>query len=75
MVNFRAYLQKHHQRIVDYQLYQQIGIEVGSVESKVKQIGSRVKLAGAQWKAENVPKILHLRCAYLNGDITLNISA
>jgi hypothetical protein len=57
--------------------FRQVGIEVGSgsVESKVKQIGSRVKLVGAQWKAENVPKILHLRCAYLNGDITLGISA
>jgi len=24
---------------------------------------------GAQWKAENVPQYLKLRCAYLNGDI------
>ncbi len=77
VLNFQAYTQKHRQRIVDYQLYQQVGIEVGSgsVESKIKQIGHRVKLTGAQWKQENVPKILHLRCAYLNGDISLGISA
>lgn len=29
VINFRAYTQKHPQRIVDYQLYQQLGIEVG----------------------------------------------
>jgi hypothetical protein len=77
VVNFPAYTQKHRQRIVDDQLYQQVGIEVGSgsVESKVKQIGHRVKLTGAQWKRENVPQILHLRCAYLHGDIALGISA
>ena len=77
VANFRAYTQKHRHRIVDYQLYQSLGIEVGSgsVESKVKQIGHRLKLTGAQWKKENVPQILRLRCAYLNGDIALSISA
>jgi hypothetical protein len=77
VINFRAYTQKHRQRIVDYQLYQQLGIEVGSgsVESKVKQIGHRIKLTGAQGQKENVPQILRLRCAYLNGEIKLSISA
>jgi hypothetical protein len=28
-----------------------------------------MKIVGAQWKAENVPQYLKLRCAYLNGDI------
>ena len=77
VLNFRAYTNKHRQRIVDYELYQRLGIEIGSgsVESKVKQIGNRVKLAGARWKQENVQQILSLRCAYLNGQIKLSISA
>jgi hypothetical protein len=33
--------------------------------TKIKQIGSRVKISGAIWKRENVPRILRLRCAYL----------
>jgi len=28
-----------------------------------------MKLTGAQWKAENVPKALAVRCAYLNGQL------
>ncbi len=32
----------------------------------IKQISSRMKIVGAQWKAENVPQYLRLRCAYLN---------
>ncbi|MBD2602864.1 ISKra4 family transposase, partial [Microcystis viridis FACHB-1342] len=48
---------------------QGICIGSGSVESKIKQIGARMKIVGAQWKAENVPQYLKLRCAYLNGDI------
>lgn len=77
VVNFRAYVEKHRSRIVDYQLHQELGIEIGSgsVESTVKQIGARVKIAGAQWKQENVAQILRLRCAYLNQDISLSISA
>jgi hypothetical protein len=47
----------------------------GSVESWIKQIGSRVKIAGAQWNPKNVSQILKLRCAYLNQDITLSIYA
>ena len=71
------YVKKHRSRIVEYDLYQQLGIEIGSgsVESKVKQIGNRVKIAGAQWKRENVAQILRLRCAYLNGMLTTNIYA
>ncbi|MBO1351393.1 MAG: hypothetical protein EBE86_030330 [Hormoscilla sp. GUM202] len=60
----------HHQtRIIDYQAWQAAGNSIGSgrVESLVKQIGLRVKLPGAQWRAENVPKVLKHRCAYLNG--------
>jgi hypothetical protein len=42
----------------------------GAVESAVKQIGKRLKISGAQWKLENVPRMLQLRCAYLNGQLT-----
>ncbi|MDJ0607079.1 MAG: ISKra4 family transposase, partial [Microcystis sp. M53602_WE12] len=41
----------------------------GSVESKIKQLGARMKIVGAHWQAENVHQYLKLRCAYLNGDI------
>jgi hypothetical protein len=69
--NFRAYVQKHRSRIPDYSLYQELGICIGSgsVESAIKQIGNRMKIVGAQWKADNIPRYLNLRCAYLNGDI------
>jgi hypothetical protein len=75
--NFQNYLRKHRFRIPDYQLYQELGICIGSgsVESWIKQIGSRVKIAGAQWNPKNVSQILKLRCAYLNQDITLSIYA
>jgi hypothetical protein len=74
---FYAYLHKHSLRIPDYGLYQELGICIGSgsVESTIKQIGARIKLSGAQWHQENVSQILKLRCAYLNGDIQLGISA
>ena len=64
-VNFQAYLNKHRQRIPCYEQYQQLGIPIGSgdVESKIKQVGARVKLSGARWKRENVSPILRLRCA------------
>lgn len=67
--NFIAYLTKHRHRIVNYAYCQAEGISIGSgtVESTVKQIGARIKLSGAQWKAENVPQVLLHRCAYLNG--------
>lgn len=69
--NFRAYVQKHRSRIPDYSLYQELGICIGSgsVESAIKQIGNRMKIVGAQWKADNIPRYLNLRCAYLNGGI------
>lgn len=74
---FCAYLYKHCRRIPDYGLYQELGICIGSgsVESTIKQIGARIKLSGAQWSKENVPQIFKLRCAYLNGDIQIGISA
>lgn len=75
--NFQNYLRKHSSRIPDYQLYQERGICIGSgsVESWIKQIASRIKIIGAQWNSNNVPQMLKLRCAYLNGDINLSISA
>ena len=75
--NFRAYLVKHRHRLVNYDLYQSLGYAIGSgsVESTVKRIGARVKLSGAQWLPQSVSKILRLRCAYLNGDFYLSISA
>jgi hypothetical protein len=70
-------------RIPDYQLYQELGICIGSgsVESWIKQIASTkdlsacIKIVGAQWKPDNVSQILRLRCAYLNKDISLSIYA
>jgi hypothetical protein len=75
--NFQAYLVKHRQRIPNYHQYQQLDIPIGSgdVESKIKQVGARVKLSGARWKRENVSSILRLRCAYLNHSALLSIYA
>lgn len=66
--NFQSYLNKHRQRIPCYKQYQQLGIPIGSgdVESKIKQVGARVKLSGARWNRRSVPLILRLRCAHLN---------
>lgn len=66
---FCHYLEHHRQRIVNYAYFQAEGIPIGSgaVESSIKQIDARLKLTGAQWKAENVPNVLAVRCAYLNG--------
>lgn len=71
VVNFRAYVNKHRSRIPDYGLSRELGICIGSgsVESTIKQISSRIKIVGAQWKAENVPQYLKLRCTYLNGGL------
>lgn len=65
---FIAYLAKHRHRIVNYAYYQAEGISIGSgeIESTVKQIGRRVKIAGAQWDRAHVPQVLKHRCAYLN---------
>lgn len=72
---FQAYLRKHRQRLPNYGHYQRLGLPIGSgaVESTIKQIGARVKIAGASWKADNVAKILKLRCAYLNNSPSLSI--
>jgi hypothetical protein len=67
--NFCRYLENHRSRIVNYYYYQQeeiSSIASGAVESTVKQIDRRLKISGAQWKAENVPQVLKHRCAYLN---------
>jgi len=44
--NFQNYLRKHRFRIPDYQLYQVLGICIGSgsVKSWIQQIGSRIKI-------------------------------
>jgi len=74
---FQLHLDKHRHRIPDYSTYQKLGISIGSgsVESKIKQIGARVKISGALWKRENVSQILRLRCAYLNNSSCLSIYA
>ncbi len=68
--NFCHYLDKHRQRIINYEYHQAeeiCSIGSGSVESAVKQVDRRTKISGAQWKRENVPQVLAHRCAYLNG--------
>lgn len=72
--NFCAYLNQHCQRIVNYSYYQVeqlCSVGSGAVESAVKQIGARLKISGAQWKTENVNQVLSVRCAYLNGLLTI----
>ena len=71
---FINYLRKHEKRLINYHYYswQKIAsIGSGAVESAVKQLAHRVKITGAQWKAETVNNILHLRCAYLNGKLAI----
>lgn len=72
---FQSYLAKHRHRIPSYETYQKLGIPIGSgdVESKIKQVGARVKLSGARWNRENVSRILRLRCAYLNQSPALSL--
>lgn len=72
--NFRNYVDKHRHRLINYQYYQAeeiCSIGSGAVESAVKQIDRRTKISGAQWKLENIPKVLAHRCAYLNGQLTV----
>jgi len=66
--NFLAYLERHRERIPDYQAIQSQGITIGSgaVESTIKQIGKRIKISGAQWNRNNIAQVLKHRCAYLN---------
>ena len=52
--NFCRYLDKHRERIINYQYHQaeQIcSIGSGSVESAVKQVDRRTKISRAQWKS------------------------
>lgn len=68
--NFCAYLDQHRHRIVNYEYYQAeqlCSIGSGAVESAIKILGKRIKISGAQWKAENVNQVLSVRCAYMNG--------
>ena len=76
-VNFRIYLERHRHRIPCYSQYQKLGIVIGSgdVESKIKQVGTRVQRPGARWARANVNRILRLRCAYLNRSPLLSICA
>jgi hypothetical protein len=66
--NFIIYLNKHKHRIVNYDYFQAEGISIGSgsVKSKIKQIGHRLKITGASWNSGNVPQVLRHRSAYLN---------
>jgi len=72
-LSFINYLDKHCDRIVNYQYQaeQICSIGSGAVESAVKQIDRRTKISGAQWNKENVPQVLAHRCAYLNGLLTV----
>ena len=57
---FCNYLKKHQTRIINYHYFQWKQIcssGSGAVESAVKQIAHRVKIAGAQWAKENVSQI------------------
>lgn len=69
---FCGYLERHRERIPNYGYYQAEGWPIGSgdVESWVKQINQRTKIAGASWKAERIPQVLAHRCAYLNGRLS-----
>lgn len=69
---FRGYLERHRDRIPNYDYLQAEGIPIGSgdVESLVKQINARTKITGAAWDASNVPQVLAQRCAYLNGKLS-----
>jgi hypothetical protein len=72
--NFIAYLTKNRDRnrLINYQYFQLEGFTIGSgsVESRVKQIGRRIKISGAQWDAKNVDQVVKHRCAYLNGQFS-----
>jgi hypothetical protein len=72
VTQFTNYLLKHRHRIVNYMYFQAeqlSSIGSGAVESAVKQIDKRLKIVGAQWKYDNIPQMLSLRCAYLNGQL------
>ena len=72
VTKFTGYLQKHRHRVINYMYFQAeqlSSIGSGAVESGVKQIDKRLQIVGAQWKYENLPQMLSLRCAYLNGQL------
>lgn len=71
---FRAYLEDHRSRIVNYAYYQAEGLPIGSgpVESLIKQLDARVQITGASWQSDNVSRILALRCSYLNSQLGLH---
>ena len=74
-LRFQGYLERHQDRIPNYAYYQAEGITIGSgdVESLVKQINARTKIAGAAWDANHIPQVLAHRCAYLNGMLSPDI--
>jgi hypothetical protein len=66
---FCKYIDGHRNRIPNYDYYQSeeiCSIGSGNIEATIKQIASRVKITGARWKRENLPKVLAQRAAYLN---------
>lgn len=76
VTNFINYLKKHRYRLVNYmyfQVEQLSSVGSGAVESAVKQIDKRMQVVGAQWKYENLPQMLQLRCAYLNGQLAAQL--
>lgn len=71
---FGKYIERHRQRLVNYAYFQSEGLPIGSgaVESSIKQIDFRLKRTGAQWKLENVSRMLAVRCATLNGQFAVS---
>jgi hypothetical protein len=70
---FGHYLETHRCRIINYLFYQVesiIPLGSGTVESLIKQIGTRVKLSGQGWNIESVSSIFSLRYTYLNGQFS-----
>jgi hypothetical protein len=68
--NFRKYLEKHRERVINYYEHQRKGLSSigsGAVESSVKQIKTRTNIAGARWSKRGARKILSVRTNYLNG--------
>jgi len=68
--NFRKYLEKHRERLINYCEHQKAelsSIGSGAVESSVKQIAARTNISGARWNKRGIRKILSVRTAYLNG--------
>ena len=78
VTQFTNYLRKHRHRLVNYMYFQAeqlSSVGSGAVESAVKQIDKRLQIVGAPWKSENLPHMLSLRCAYLNGFLAPTFSS